>query len=435
MRHKNDYFLWGVTAFCVIAASLLLGFTLYNLKSLVEAGRALVRILMPFIWGFAIAYLLLPVYNFNLRWMGPRLVIHAKDQKRAKSRVRLAAGILTVVESGLVVGGLLSMVVPQLLVSIYNVVEQLQSMEDFSAQLQKLINDLLQSNPILEHNVNQAYETAVNQLSDFVRGFVLPQMVSIVSGFMSTATAVKDFLIGIIIVIYVLSSKDLFCAQAKKITYSVLPVKKANLVIDNLRFTHRVFGGFISGKLLDSLIIGAICFVALSIMKTPYPMLISVIIGVTNIIPFFGPFIGAVPSALLVLMADIQQPFRCLYFIVFILILQQFDGNILGPKILGDSTGLSAFWVMFAILAFGGIFGFVGMLIGVPLFAVFYALISGLINRSLRAKRLPENTSAYFGLGSIDPHTLERKPIPEDPRTPGKKAAPPSGGDGPAQGP
>ena len=415
MKHKNDFFLWGVTALCVISASLLLGFMLYNFRNLVGALRTLVRILMPFIWGFAIAYLLLPIFNFNLGWMEKRLLSRAKNRAKAKGQVRLAASILTVAESVLVFGGLLSIVVPQLLVSIYSVVEQLQSMENFSAQLQQMITDLLKSNPILENNVGQAYESAMKQLENFVSGFVLPQMVSVVSGFLSTVTAVKDFLIGMIIVIYVLCSKDLFCAQAKKLTYSVLPIKKANLVIDNLRFTHRVFGGFISGKLLDSLIIGAICFVALSLMKMPYPMLISVIIGVTNIIPFFGPFIGAVPSALLVLMADIQQPIRCLYFIIFILILQQFDGNILGPKILGDSTGLSAFWVMFAILVFGGVFGFVGMLIGVPLFAVFYALISALINRSLRAKRLSEDTADYFELGSIDPHTLERLPVPDDP--------------------
>ncbi len=419
MKHKNDFFLWGLTALCVISASLLLGFTLYNFRALMSAGRTLVRILMPFIWGFAIAYLLLPIFNFNIRWMEPRLLAHAKNRTKARGSIRLAASILTVVESGLVVGGLLSMVVPQLLVSVYSVVEQMQKMQSYSSQLQQIINDLLRSNPILEHNFLQAYEGALSQLSDFVSGFVLPQMVSIVSGFMSTVTAVKDFLIGMIIVIYVLCSKELFCAQAKKITYSLLPVKKANVVIDNLRFTHRVFGGFISGKLLDSLIIGIICFVAMSMLKLPYPMLIAVIIGVTNIIPFFGPFIGAVPSALLVLMADFQQPVRCVYFIIFILILQQFDGNILGPKILGDSTGLSAFWVMFAILVFGGVFGFIGMLVGVPLFAVFYALVSGLINRSLRAKRLSENTSDYFGLGEIDPLTLEHKPIPGMHRTDG----------------
>ncbi|MCI8855675.1 MAG: AI-2E family transporter [Clostridiaceae bacterium] len=413
MRQKNHYFQWGLTALCVISASLLLGFTLYNFRSLMKGVQMLTGILMPFIWGFVIAYLLLPIFNFNVRWMEPRVLARAKNKGKAKRKTRLAASILTVAEGILVVGGLLSLVVPQLVVSVYSLVELMQSMTVYSTELQQMINELLQSNPILESNFRQVYDEAVRLLTDFVSGFMLPQLVSMASGFMSTVSALKNFLIGIIIVIYVLCSKDLFCAQAKKIAYAALPVKKANLVIDNLRFTHRVFGGFISGKLLDSLIIGVISFVALTLFKFPYPMLISVIIGVTNIIPFFGPFIGAVPSALLVLMADFQQPIRCLYFILFILILQQFDGNILGPKILGDSTGLSAFWVMFAILVFGGVFGFVGMLVGVPLFAVFYALVSGLINRSLRTKHLSENTLDYFELASIDPLTLERKPIPQ----------------------
>ncbi len=422
MKDKNHYFLWGLTAFCVIAASLLLWFMLFNFRSLLNAGRTLIRILMPFIWGFAIAYLLLPVFNFNMRWMEPRLLPHSKDPVKAKGKIRLFASILTVTEGTLVVGGLLSLVLPQLLVSVYNLVEMTQSMDVYTAWLQGLITDLLQANPILENNFMQAYTEAVTQLTNFVSGFVLPKLVSLASGFMSTVSALKDFLIGMIIVIYILCSKDLFCAQAKKLIYALLPVKKANIVVDNLRFTHRVFGGFISGKLLDSLIIGVICFVAMSLLDLPYPMLIAVIIGVTNIIPFFGPFIGAVPSALLVLMADFQQPIRCLYFIIFILILQQFDGNILGPKILGDSTGLSAFWVMFAILVFGGIFGFVGMIVGVPLFAVFYALVSGLVSRSLRSKHLSDRTRDYYGLGAIDPLTLEHKPIPEAPHpSKGKK--------------
>lgn len=421
MKDKNHYFQWGLTALCVIAASLLLWFMLFNFRSLLNAGRSLVHILMPFIWGFAIAYLLLPVFNFNMRWMEPRLLPHSRNPIKAKGQIRLFASILTVTEGCLVVGGLLWLVLPQLLVSVYSLVEMTQSMDVYTAWLQNLINDLLQANPLMENNFQQALREATTQLTNFVSGFILPKLVSIASGFMSTVSALKDFLIGMIIVIYVLCSKDLFCAQGKKLIYAILPVKKANLVVDNLRFTHHVFGGFISGKLLDSMIIGVICFVGLSLLDMPYAMLIAVIIGVTNIIPFFGPFIGAIPSALLVLMADFQQPLRCVYFIVFILILQQFDGNILGPKILGDSTGLSAFWVMFAILVFGGVFGFVGMIVGVPLFAVFYALVSGLVSRSLRQKHLSDRTMDYYELGSIDPLTLERKPIPDThPKSPAK---------------
>lgn len=165
--------------------------------------------------------------------------------------------------------------------------------------------------------------------------------------------------------------------------YGCLSTRRANIVLDNARFTHRVFGGFINGKLLDSLIIGILCFVGMTALRMPYAMLISVVVGVTNIIPFFGPFIGAIPSGLLILLID---PLKALYFVLFILALQQFDGNILGPKILGDSTGLSSFWVMFAILLAGGLFGFVGMVVGVPLFAVLYSILSGLVCHSLRRR-------------------------------------------------
>ena len=167
-----------------------------------------------------------------------------------------------------------------------------------------------------------------------------------------------------------------------------------------MRQTHKIFGGFISGKLLDSLIIGILCFIVMSIFNWPYAVLVSVIVGVTNVIPFFGPFIGAIPSAFLILLVD---PMTCLYFVIFVFILQQFDGNILGPKILGDSTGLSSFWVIFAILIGGGLFGFIGMLIGVPTFAVIYTLVRSAIEKKLKEKELPCKTEAYQDVDYVDP--------------------------------
>ena len=183
------------------------------------------------------------------------------------------------------------------------------------------------------------------------------------------------------------------------IIYGAFPLKIANKVIEECRFVHHVFGGFIIGKLLDSLIIGILCFILLTIMKMPYVLLVSVIVGVTNISPFFGPFIGAIPSAFLILLVS---PRQCLYFIGLILLLQQFDGNILGPKILGDSTGVSSFWVLFSILLFGGLFGFVGMIIGVPTFAVFYRLTTELVTYLLGKKELSADISSYERLDYID---------------------------------
>ena len=165
------------------------------------------------------------------------------------------------------------------------------------------------------------------------------------------------------------------------------------------RYIHKVFGGFIIGKIVDSIIIGILCFLGLSVMNMPYTLLVSVIVGVTNVIPFFGPFIGAIPSALLILLVS---PIQCLYFLIFILVLQQFDGNILGPKILGDTTGISSFWVLFSILLFGGLLGFVGMIVGVPIFAVFYRLLGDFINGLLEKKDLPVQTSQYDNLETVE---------------------------------
>ena len=204
----------------------------------------------------------------------------------------------------------------------------------------------------------------------------------------------KDLLIALIVSVYVLVRKDKFAAQSKKITYSIFPTRIADFLVEETRSAYRILSGFINGKLLDSLIIGIIALVCCNLLKFPYPMLLAVIIGVTNVIPFFGPFIGAIPCALLILLVS---PLQCLYFCIFVLILQQFDGNILGPKILGDSTGLDSFWVLFSILLFGGLFGFGGMVLGVPVFAMFYSVVSRLVRCGLRRKALPEDTAAYLG--------------------------------------
>ena len=265
----------------------------------------------------------------------------------------------------------------------------------------------LNNNPEMARTVQQAIDSAVSWLQNWIKTDLLPNLNNIVyglsSGVMGVVNVLKNLVIGLIVTVYLLASRRRFASQAKKIVYSLFPVKFANSFVSHSRYTHQVFGGFISGKILDSLIIGVICFVGCSFMKIPYTMLVSVVIGLTNIIPFFGPFIGAIPCGLLILLAD---PMRCLYFVFFIVVLQQFDGNILGPKILGDSTGLSSFWVLFSILLFGGLLGFVGMVIGVPVFAVIYNMINQFINRRLEKKDLSTETRLYDNLEYIDEENL-----------------------------
>ena len=395
---QPHYIEWGLTALGVIVACVLVVFVLFRMTTIWGIVKKFFSILSPFIYGFVMAYLLMPVFNMLYRNLQPPM------SRKFKNGTRLAKGLcsaLTLAFGLAVVGVLLWMVLPQVISSIVGLVES-NLLTNSIQNVTGWIEDTLQNNPQFEAAAQRVYAEAVAALTAWVKTDMLPQLTNLMSGLLGTLTFFKNVFIGIIIAIYVLNSKQLFAAQAKKLLYGCLSTRRANIVLDNARFTHRVFGGFINGKLLDSLIIGILCFVGMTALRMPYAMLISVVVGVTNIIPFFGPFIGAIPSGLLILLID---PLKALYFVLFILALQQFDGNILGPKILGDSTGLSSFWVMFAILLAGGLFGFVGMVVGVPLFAVLYSILSGLVCHSLRRRGMPEETQAYYELDHVDERT------------------------------
>ena len=346
------------------------------------------------------AYLLTPIYNRTRRYVSARLEKLLPDEKSRGKLAGFAATTVSLLLLLAVVVGLMSMLIPQLIQSIRGIVEALPSS---FYNLQVWLEHLFVNNPDMEQNVMQYYNEGVVWLQDWVKNEVVPNLYrilnSVSTSVISMVNELVNALIGIIVMAYLLNMKDKLVVQAKMIIYSVLPIKAANKVIEEFRYVHFVFGGFIIGKLLDSLIIGIMSFVLLSAAKMPYVLLISVIIGVTNVIPFFGPFIGAIPSAFLILLVN---PMQCLYFVGFILLLQQFDGNILGPKILGDSTGLSSFWVLFSILLFGGLFGFVGMIIGVPTFAVFYKLVRELVTYLLGKKELSADIEEYRRLNYID---------------------------------
>lgn len=291
------------------------------------------------------------------------------------------------------------MIIPELIRSIQSIIFQFPM---YVSNLTAWATGLLENNPELEGIVNDLFNKSSTMLTDFLNTTVLPKvnalLISLSTGVIGFFKAMWNFVIGFIISIYILGSKEVFAGQAKKIVYAFFDAPSANQIVSNVRFIHSTFSGFISGKIVDSIIIGIICFACTSIIGTPYAILVSVIIGVTNIIPFFGPWLGAIPSALLILMVN---PLQCLYFVILILFIQQFDGNILGPKILGDSTGLSGFWVIFSITIFGGLFGVLGMVVGVPIFAVLYAGFRALVNRQLAKKKLPTDTQPYLMVGSI----------------------------------
>ena len=250
---------------------------------------------------------------------------------------------------------------------------------------------------------------ASKYLEEWLRKSVLQQsdfIASITTGVYNVVKAIFNVIIGFIVSVYVLMTKEKFIGQLKKIIYAIFRPRYGNVVMEVVRKADEVFGGFFIGKIIDSLIIGCICFASLAILRMPYVALVSVIVGVTNVIPFFGPYIGAIPSAILIFLVD---PMKGIYFIIYIIILQQVDGNVIGPKILGNTTGLSPFWVIFAILLFGGSFGVIGMLFGVPIFAVLYYIIKRVVEHVLRKRQLPEQTKEYIELDTVDTVTNQVK--------------------------
>ena len=369
-RWDKKYLYWGITAFAVVVASVCFYYLLFHGSTFSKSFRNLVSITMPIIDGLVVAYLLTPVMNMIENkciiplWHAMKLDLNDSGKKK----IRFFSIILTLIVVCTLIYGFFSMVIPQLIKSVQSIILQFPIyINNFSIWITKLLSD----NPDIESFANDMLNQYSADIEKWLNQSLLPQMNTLLKSLslslLSFVKSLWNLIIGFIISIYLLSSKELFSGQCKKVVYAFFETKTANSIIDNLRYIHKTFSGFLGGKILDSIIIGIICFVCTSFIGTPYPVLISVIVGVTNIIPFFGPYIGAVPSAILILLVN---PLQCLYFIIFILILQQFDGNFLGPKILGNSTGMSGFWVIFAITLFGGLWGVFGMLIGVPTFAV-----------------------------------------------------------------
>ena len=412
-HHKfKDYIYWGITAFCVIAASIAFAYLLVRFEQVKAAGAALFTILTPIIYGAVLAYLLAPVYNWCIAVVDTYGKHWVKSDKRRESAGKFLGTTASLVILYFIVAGLFSMLIPQIHQSIKTVLEALpENINHFYFWVEERLNN----NPDIREQVTFYLDQAMQWGKTLGKDVVAPNLDKIVgsvsSGMFSVINWLKNVLIGLIVMIYLLNMKGSLLTIAKKCIYGIFPLAWAKRLIEEAKYTHSVFGGFIIGKLVDSLIIGIICFFCMTLMKLPYVMLISVIIGVTNIIPFFGPFIGAVPSAVLVLL---NSPIQCVYFLIFILILQQFDGNILGPRILGESTGISGFWVLFSILLFGGVFGFVGMIIGVPTFAVIYRLLSDIIKMLLRKRGLPEETSAYAGAVCLEEGHCKKKAVIAD---------------------
>ena len=387
-REKKKYLAWGLTAFLTGCALLIFYDVFYRDNSgTVQAIFAkLFSVLTPVLYGLGMAYLLAPIVNFL-----ERAILRLRDKlERKRGRairihkgwLRAASIFLTWAVVLVLVYLLLSMLVPQLVDSITTLVNNLES---YYTTIYNWVTGLLSDNPELTDLFNRYYNETIQWLTTKLLPGLQTAVTnftgSLVTGVWSVVIFTKNFLIGIIVSVYLLAAKEKSAARCCKLLYGVLPEEQAKFAMRGFRRMDHIFSGFVRGKLLDSLIIGILCFIGCSILKLPYTPLVSVVVGVTNVIPFFGPFLGAIPCALLILLVS---PLKCLYFVIFIFLLQQLDGNVIGPKILGNTTGLSSFWVLFSILLFGGLWGFVGMIVGVPLFAVIYDIIKKLVFHGLR---------------------------------------------------
>lgn len=401
-KWDKRYLYWGVTAFLVISASIIFYFSLFRLEEILGGLDVLINILMPFICGLVIAYLLTPVLNFIEEKLVYRLCERqnwnpSKGKRRAIRYLCVVAALLFGIS---IIYAIIAMIVPSLVESIISIINNFPHYLD---NVELLIQRFVDTHPEFEDIAFLFFDKTSAKIENVLTENVLPQMSNILgqlsAGVFDILGFLWDVILGAIISIYLMADKEGLIAHCKMFMYSFMDTESVNHFLKNLRFVNKTFGGFISGKIVDSIIIGIICYVCTSFIGTPYAVFVSVVIGVTNVIPFFGPFLGAIPMALLILMVS---PIQCLYFVIFVFLLQQFDGNFLGPKILGGSTGISSLMVIVAILFFGGLMGVLGMIIGVPVTAVVWAILRTRRDNRLRKKSLSDDAESYKCLDYID---------------------------------
>ena len=390
LRHGK----WAITAFVTVCAILIFYDTFYQSRALGELLEKTVRVLAPVLYGMAMAYLLASVVNWFERLMLPGInKLRARSQmapiRGYKGWLRALSILLAWSTVLLALYLLMSVLVPQLLESIKTLIA---NAETYYNTIYGWGNNLLKDNPKLALRLQQLMDEYRQSADGFLSGLVpkLENVISLVTGGIwngvwSVVNFAMDMLIGIIVSVYLLATKERGHAQVCKGIYSLLREDHADAAIQGTRKVDAIFSGFIRGKLLDSLIIGILCFIGCSALKMPYTPLISVVVGVTNVIPFFGPFIGAIPSILIILMSS---PMDAFIFALLILGIQQLDGNIIGPAILGNSLGLKPIWIIFSVSVGGGLFGLVGMIAGVPAFTVVYTWFKRWTDRRLETKKL-----------------------------------------------
>ena len=395
----RPYLAIGLTAVLVVLVCLAIFFFIFRFQGFSDGVAQIISSIQAVIIGFILAYLLNPVMRFFERIYTKRLSAKLGKVKNRRRFIRGLAVASAMIAFLTVVFVLVMLLVPQLVLSIQDLVLSMgEKMDALISWVERLVH-----NSELEGQIESLAKEGFASLENWLKERILNNgdelIAQLTTGVVNVVKIIFNIIVGIIVAVYVLMTKERFVGQAKKVIYAIFRPKAGNTIMEVLRKADEVFIGYFLGYIIDSLIVGCICFVVMNIIGLPYAPLISVIVGVTNIIPYFGPYIGAIPSAILIFLVN---PVQAIYFLIMILVIQQVDGNIIAPKILGNSTGLSPFWVVFAILLMGGCFGVVGMIFGVPIFAMIYYLIKRLTEHFLRKKKLPVETKEYVRLDHVD---------------------------------
>ena len=401
-RPDKNQITWAMTLFFTCIALAVAIYLLFHLGPIFTWLKKVMDILQGVFYGIVIAYVLSPIVNLTeQKWLIPYyenkgVLFYAPENRTIRGRTRIISVVIAIFVATVMLTGLLGIVIPQLIQSITvllnSVPSYLDNVNNWINQMQAVSDG---NNEIL-NELQEYYNSISSELLNFINRQVMPNMNRIVQGLTDYLAGfislIVNLFIGIIVSVYLLFSKEHFSGGAKKITYGIFREETANQIIADCRFIHKTFIGFLVGKIIDSIIIGLLCYIGTSILGTPYALLVSVLVGVTNIVPVFGPYIGAVIGSLFIL---IIQPIEAVKFVLFVLVLQQLDGNVIGPMILGGSTGLSSFWVLFSIVLFGGLFGIPGMILGVPLFACFHAAVRRFNDALLKSRNLPTDQYTY----------------------------------------
>lgn len=380
----------GITGAAILASGILCAFVLFKMPVIISVLKGITEILKPFLYGVVFAYLLAPLCN---KIEEKLFQFFPKAKAKARRFICFIAIVISLCVATAVIWLIIMMIIPQVWDSVMKII---QMVPQKLIVVNNWIEHMLENQPELQAYFEEFSSQAESNIDSLLNVDTIQKVQSIINSLsvqlFGVLGVVKNIFLGLLISAYLLGSRKLFGAQAGLILHGVFSDKWAKIIEEEIRYTDKMFNGFLVGKIIDSAIIGLLCFAGTSIMGFEAPAFISVIIGITNIIPFFGPFIGAIPCGLLLLL---ENPMHCLYFIIFIFVLQQLDGNVIGPKILGNTTGVSSFWVLFAILLFGGMWGVVGMVIGVPLFAVIYDIIRKLVYRGLRKHKRESMITDY----------------------------------------